>query len=294
MNNGQEQTLLQRLAGAAPLPPAEQLVARFYEQGLPSAGLLNMAAVCAATGVSTATVARFARRLGYRGFREMTAELRHNMRAQLDKPGERLTRLSAGMSHAGVSAADAMANRFDVAADSLTRTRAVMDETALGKVTKLLADESRPLYLAAIASGRPLMRYFSLLVKYLRGGVVMLNGPDTWAHELSDLPANAVVLAACFEREPSQIGAVLDFADGRGATTVLITNRRTSSLVPKAGFALFIDSHADTIFRSRVALLALYETFLDAIADERGSTGSHADDVEELFASLGTHLATAQ
>ena len=88
---------LDRLASAR-LTARELDVARFYEDNLPGAALLNLEEVCRAVGVSSATVGRFARKLGYSDFRAMSRSLRAGVREDLSLPVERLQRLHDGVS----------------------------------------------------------------------------------------------------------------------------------------------------------------------------------------------------
>ena len=186
-----ETPFLDRLASAH-LTARERDVARFYEDSLPGAALLNLEEVCQGVGVSSATVARFARKLGYADFRDMTRSLRTRVRHDLSLPVERLRRLGDG----GVPGRTVLGHRAALAQEAVSGCLACVDDEVLGRVGALVADADRPLYLGAVASGQPLLHYFGLLLSYLRGGVTVLDGTDRWAHALAGLDARAVVLAA--------------------------------------------------------------------------------------------------
>ena len=186
-----ETPFLDRLA-SADLTARERDVACFYEDRLPGAALLNLEEVCQGVGVSSATVARFARKLGYADFRDMTRSLRTRVRHDLSLPVERLRRLGDG----GVPGRTVLGHRAALAQEAVSGVLACVDDEVLGRVGALVADADRPLYLGAVASGQPLLHYFGLLLSYLRGGVTVLDGTDRWAHALAGLDARAVVLAA--------------------------------------------------------------------------------------------------
>ena len=186
-----ETPFLDRLA-SADLTARERDVACFYEDRLPGAALLNLEEVCQGVGVSSATVARFARKLGYADFRDMTRSLRTRVRHDLSLPVERLRRLGDG----GVPGRAVLGHRAALAQEAVSGCLACVDDEVLGRVGALVADADRPLYLGAVASGQPLLHYFGLLLSYLRGGVTVLDGTDRWAHALAGLDARAVVLAA--------------------------------------------------------------------------------------------------
>ena len=165
-----ETPFLDRLA-SADLTARERDVACFYEDRLPGAALLNLEEVCQGVGVSSATVARFARKLGYADFRDMTRSLRTRVRHDLSLPVERLRRLGDG----GVPGRTVLGHRAALAQEAVSGVLACVDDEVLGRVGALVADADRPLYLGAVASGQPLLHYFGLLLSYLRGGVTVLR-----------------------------------------------------------------------------------------------------------------------
>ena len=188
----EDSPFLNRLASAR-LTARELDVARFYEDNLPGAALLNLEEVCCAVGVSSATVGRLARKLGYSDFRAMSRSLRTGVREELSLPVERLRRMH---DDAAPSPQSVLERRVSAAQEVLSGCSSAIDTEAFARTCALVSDASRPLYLGAVATGRPLMQYFGLLLSYLRGGVTVLDGPDRWAHALSGLEADAVVLAA--------------------------------------------------------------------------------------------------
>ena len=92
MEPSEDSPFLDRLA-SAPLTAREFDVARFYEDNLPGAALLNLEEICRAVGVSSATVGRFARKLGYSDFRTLSRSLRADVREELSLPVDRLRRM---------------------------------------------------------------------------------------------------------------------------------------------------------------------------------------------------------
>ena len=97
------------------------------------------------------------------------------------------------------------------------------------------------------------------------------------------MPPRAVLLASAFDRTPAMVEAVLELAGARGATRVLITNRRASPLTTHADVVLVISHGSDGVFRSRTALLATLEALLDAMAERCPDTRRRAGDIEEAF-----------
>ena len=205
MEPSEDNPFLDRLASAR-LTARELDVARFYEDNLPGAALLNLEEICRAVGVSSATVGRFARKLGYSDFRTLSRSLRAGVREELSLPVERLRRMH---DDAAPSPQSVLEQRVGSAQEVLSGCSSAIDTEAFTRACELVGDADRPLYLGAVATGRPLMQYFGLLLSYLRGGVTILDGTDHWAHALAGLEADAVVLAATFDRHPAPVEALL-------------------------------------------------------------------------------------
>jgi len=275
-----------RLAGAEGLTRSEAALARFYESSLPGAAMLNLEQVCAATGVSTATVGRFARALGYSGFRDMARSAQAELFTRLDHPVDRIPEEPTGSELVLVS-------RFDRARRDLDGTQASLDPAALEQAGSLLSDPDRSVYLAAIASGQPVMEHFSLLARHLRSGITMLPGQDQWAHALSGIRAGDVVMASAFDRAPAAIEGLLRLAEEQGAVRILVTNR-TSPLVKHADVLLRVRTGREGVFRSRVPLLVTLECLLDLMAEKCPDPQHHAEVIERTFALLHEHLAAAE
>lgn len=279
-------TLLERVRGCQDLTPAERRVAAFYEDAYPGVALLKLEEVCAAVDVSTATVTRFARKLGYRDFKELRAQVRAEVQIMLDAP---LDRLAQARGNGDRQRGQVLVDRFTESVADLRETARRVDEEEFAAIVALIADESRPLLLGAVASGQPLIAHLGMLLKYLRGGVTILDGADRWAHDLAGLSADSVVVGASFDRYPLPVQRLLRYARGQGAATVLITNRRSNPIVAQADHVLFAASHGESPFRTRTGLLFLFEALLDAVTVGLPDS-SRAADIEHVFTVMQGYL----
>lgn len=279
--------VLDRCSRAGSLTASEQAVAEFYASALPGAAFMNQRQVAAAARVSTASVTRLARKLGFGDFRELAASLSADARQVLERPGDRLERPLEG-------AAEPLGDRFRRASGDLAATREALADERFAQAVELLCDTERPLLLAAVASGRPLLDHTGLLLSYLRAGVRVLGGTDRWPHELAGLDARAVVLATAYDRDPLPLLRLLHHAGGTGAATIVITNVATSPLLALADVPLRIVTSEGTPFGSRVALLAALEALTDGVAARLQPDRGRADAIERVFAALDIHPGTGR
>ena len=166
-----------------------------------------------------------------------------------------------------------------------------MDGEAFDRVVEVLKDDSRPVYLVAAATGHTLLDYFSLLVRYYRPHVILLESTDRMAHQLIDLPSNAILLASVFDRHSRMVESVLRMFHERDMTTILLTNRSSTPMRRYAEHVLLVASESSTAFRSRVCCLILLESLVAALAPsdpdvELGRVGA----MQGLFDDLGVFI----
>ena len=86
------------------------------------------------------------------------------------------------------------------------------------------------------------------------------------AHQLIDLPSNAILLASVFDRHSRMVESVLRMFHERDMTTILLTNRSSTPMRRHADHVLLVASEASTAFRSRVCYLILLESLVAALA----------------------------
>lgn len=299
--------MIDRIIDTADLTPGERAVADFYERSMPGAAFMNLAQVSQASSVSTATVTRFARKLGFADFRALARAVQAEARAGLERPMHRMEPGGHGsIGHGGSdggsdsgsdaesAADDELKRRFDTAIGDLSATSATIRREDFAAAAQLLADATRPLYLVAVASGQPLLMSVAMLLRYARGDVTVLDGADCWAHAAAGLDERAVLLATAYDRDSPLLVRLLAYAKRHGATTIVIANRRSSSLFEFADVRLPVITRAgDAAFGSRAAMLVLLEALVDAVVQSAPADSGRAARIEEIFEELGVHPSRA-
>lgn len=285
--------LLVRLQKTGKLSESEQKLAVFFENQYPQVAFNNLEDISRLNNVSKATVTRFIRRLGYQNFKSFTRHLQDEVAQNFDSPLERSrskTEISVGVG----KKENLFQRHVQLAQHDLQKTLNQMDEALLTRVTELVSDSRRPLFLMSAATGRTLLNYFYLLARYHRPNIHLLGGTDRLAHDLIDIDANAVLLTTSFDRFPTSVITVMKQFHNCGADTVLLTNRRSSPLLRYAKYPLFIHSEAETIFKSRCSMLVLLETLVSAIGESSGQDNvERIDKMESLFKELNVFLHKA-
>ncbi len=251
--------LFARIASLEGGTAADRALASYFESSFPNLAFQNLEAIALGSGVSGASVTRFVRKLGYEDFKDFSASIKAEVEANFDRPLQRQNQpLPEGP---GAE----LVQHLNVAVTEIEKTLNVSSAAEFDRVADLLADESRPLFLASAATGRALMHYFYLLTKYHRGNVHMLPGADMAPHELADIGPDAVVFGTAFDRHPRPVDAALRAGRAAGAATALLTNRATSPLRIHADHVLLVHVDPTPRFKSRATMLLVMESLLAAM-----------------------------
>ena len=274
-------TVLERLAKLDDLTPSERRLAQYMENNFPQAAVANLEEISGRNAVSTATVTRFAKRLGFENFRDFSRTLKDEIATNFDLPFQRSA--TSNEQNLADDPAELLRWHLELGQMNLQRTLEQVDAASFSAVLDLISNPERKLYLMSFATGRLLLHYFYLLAKYHRGNICMLDGPDRLVHDVIDAHSSSVLLATSFDRHPVPTHSVLRHFHDIGGETILITNRRSSPLLKYAKHRLFVHAEAKTIFKSRNAMLVMLEALVSGMGTRlQSGRGPRFEGMEQL------------
>ncbi|MFP7696454.1 MurR/RpiR family transcriptional regulator [Trueperella sp. LYQ143] len=279
MSTGRNTSLFDRLSTLGNLSPSQQVLADYFVEKYPNLAFRNLEAICADTQLSTASVTRFVRTLGYSGFRDFSRQLQAEVAENFDRPLQREDPHRFAATHL-------VGDHLHRAATDMQRTAEYISTETFDTVAALVSDPHRPLFLASFASGRSLMTYFALLAKYRRPNVRLLSGIDMTAHDLLDAGENAVLLVTSFDRHSAAMYRIMHAVKQRGGTTILLTNRQTTPLRVHADHMLTVHS-SSARFKSRASMIVVLEALLAAMAEHNPDLAQQRTrEIEEIIDQL--------
>ena len=272
-----EQTIQACLDG---LTRAERQLAGALLTDYPALGLASITAVAQAAAVSTPTVVRMVRKLGFDSFGMFQEALRRELSATLANPIRKHERWAA-------EAPDAhMLNRFaEAVTANLRRTLAQIDPADFDAAARLLADRERHVFVAGGRITRSLADYLATHLQMIRPRVTALGtAPAVWPHHLIDLAARDVVVLFDIRRYETMLLRLAEMADQAGAAIMLFTDQWGSPIGKRATLAFHAAVEAPSAWDSSVAILSLAETLIAAL-QERSWDESRArvERLEDLF-----------
>jgi DNA-binding MurR/RpiR family transcriptional regulator len=253
----------------ASLSPSERRLARALLASYPIAGLETLARFAERAGVSPPTVTRFITKLGLGGYTEFQDVLRAEVQARLSSP-------LARYEHVPHPPGDTALNGALRASEAnLRNTIALISQDEFDKVSALIADVKRRIFVLGGRVSAPLARYLASQLHLLRADVTLLESErSTPAAGLVDLGRRDVLIAFDYRRYQADTVRAAREAASRGGTVVLLTDPWMSPAAASARFVLVSSVETVVPFDSMVAALAVVEALIAAVLNRLGE-GAH-------------------
>ncbi|KVZ51269.1 hypothetical protein WL18_31810 [Burkholderia ubonensis] len=258
MSNTEPPGAIERIHHAsATASDALKPVARWLASHSLDAATLTIEEVAQACGGSVASVNRFAKHAGYRGFSELKADLAAVVRQAL-QPVEKL---AAQATQEGIGAWLADHQRNLAAMDSSLQT-----ERLAQVVTRIVASNAvyclglgLSTYLTGLLADT-LMPYHRRVVWAAAGG-----GSEQAARHMTHIGAGDTLIAISLPRYSRDTVELARFARERGAFVVALTDNPTAPLAAAADAVLLAPAEHRVLSSSSVAMVALVETLASEV-----------------------------
>lgn len=212
------------------------------------AGLQSITKLAELAQVSTATVVRLARKLGFDGFSDFQNTIREEVAARVKQPLAKLE-TSAMEAHS-----DHIISRFALAVSrNINATIDRLDVQEFEEATNLLSDPKRHIYLMGGRITRSNAIYFYNHLQIIRPGVSLLDAsPSVWPQSLLDIDASATLVVFDIRRYEKQLERLAKLVVEQGGNIVLFTDQWGSP----------IEAHASHCFRSMVEAPSSWDSTL--------------------------------
>lgn len=262
------------------LTRAERQLANAMLERYPVSGLGSITAVAEASGISTPTVARMAKKLGFGGFPEMQATLRAELEATLSNPITKHDRWAENAPDTHIL------NRFaDAVMDNMRQTLRRINPDAFNAVVQLLCDRDRAVHVVGGRITRSLADYFFTHMQVIRPGLTLIaSNSNTWPHYVLNMNEGDVLIAFDIRRYEHDILRLAEMAKFRGVTLVLFTDQWGSPAAKHATHSFQSRIEAPSAWDSSVVTLFIIEAMIAAVQTETwDETKDRMKSLEELF-----------
>lgn len=239
-------------SGRLGLTAVDRKLASALMADYPVAGLASISDLARAAGVSTPSVLRFAKKLGFSGYPALQQALRTEISAQLQNPIEKPEQWSsrAPRSHILNTLADA-------AMENLGNSLRHIDHHAFDDICRLLGDGKRQVHVMGGRITGHLAAYLHTHLQMARAGVRRVPvSAEHWPQHLAEIGPGDVLVVFDVRRYDARVHDFAVSARQRGAKIVLITDQWMSPVSRLAAHVLALrmevpsgwDSHVVTVF----------------------------------------------
>lgn len=246
------------------LSKGQRKIAEYILNNMEKCGYLTAAKIAAATGVSEATVVRFATALGFSGYPQLQKTIREQSLSRLTAR-QRMELVSERIGNDNM-----LYNVLRADIDRIAQTTAtVSEEMFFGAVEALVGAKS--VYVAGVRSAAALAQFAAFYFNVLFENTKQISNStaEDVAEQFIHIGEGDVVLGISFPRYSNAIVKGLSFAKKRGAKVIALTDSDNSPIVKYADFVLIAKSDMDSFADSLVAPMSIINALIYAAASTK-------------------------
>ncbi len=262
------------------LTRAERQLANAMLENYPVSALGSITALAETSQVSTPTVVRMSKKLGFGGFPELQAGLRCELEARISNPITKHERWAQDAPDTHIL------NRFaDAVMSNMRQTLRRIDLETFNGVTELLCDRERAIHAVGGRITRSLADYFFTHMQMIRDRVTLIAAnSNTWPHYVMSMQPGDILVVFDIRRYERDIMRLAEMAHSRDIELVLFTDQWGSPAERYAKFTFHARIEAPSAWDSNVVILFIIEALIAAIqADTWEETEDRMRNLEELF-----------
>ncbi|MBE6182905.1 MAG: MurR/RpiR family transcriptional regulator [Bacillus sp. (in: Bacteria)] len=230
------------------------------------------------TGVSHATVVRFATFLGCTGYPELQQHMQNSAQQQLTTT-ERL-KISKEVYD------DQDQGVYDIFLDDIANIKSTLERLDMQAFRRAVQSllQAKKVYVVANRSATALGVFLQYYLQFLLEKVELIHSIETVSERLYNMNEDDVVIGISFARYTKSTIQVFSYAKERNATTIAITDNLLSPLIPYADIPLTASSQMPTFIDSFVAPLSLINALIISVGKEKEETFQNKlESLEEVW-----------
>lgn len=262
------------------LTAAERRIVPFLQDDSLVIELQSITKLAKAADVSTPTVIRLARKLGFDGFPDLQSAIRQELGERIKHP---LAKLQA---HAPSDYQEHIVNVFaHRAMENLNQTIAKLDFDEFDRVAKLLSRIDRHLFLIGGRITRSNADYLFNHLQIIRPSVTLLRAsPSVWPQTILDLDKTSVLIVFDIRRYQKELESLAELAAGQGAKIVLFTDQWGSPIERFSSSCFRCMVEAPSSWDSTLSLNFLVESMIAEVQKVLADSSAHRiQEIEKMI-----------
>ena len=265
MARAKSSTIAEQLnGGGLGLTAADRKLSAALMADYPVAGLASISDFARVAGVSTPSVLRFAKKLGFTGFPTFQQALRGEVSAQLQNPIEKPEQWSSKAPRGHI-----LNTLASAAMENLGNSLRHIDHHTFDDVCRLISDRQRTVHIVGGRITGHLAGYLHTHLQMARAGVRLVPGSVShWPQHLLDVSEEDVLVVFDVRRYDARVQEFAASARQRGARNVLITDQWMSPVSRLASQTLALRMDVPSGWDSNVVTMFVAEAIVAAVVNE--------------------------
>lgn len=266
------------------LSKGQKQLAAYITENYDRAAFITASKMGRIVGVSESTVVRFAYALGYDGYPELQKSLQELIR-------NKLTSVQRIQLTGDLQPNDVLRSVLKSDVSNIRATIDSIDNASFNAAINALL-EAKKVYIVGLMSAAPLAQFLAYYLGFVMDNVVVVSGAMGNIYEdLFRISSEDVCIGISFPRYSNRTIDALDFARGKDATIIAITDSISSPIAEKAEHALIARSDMAGFADSLVAPLSLINAIIVACSLRRREQVSNTlSQLEGIWASHGVYV----
>ncbi len=241
--------------------PAELKIARYLLADYPMAGLVSITELSASCEVSTPTVMRTLKRIGFTSFVSFQKALKKELSDTLADPIAKHNRWATGAPQEHI-----LNQRAESVVTNLRETMNHISYQTFNQVVDLLANEEVALHLVGGRITHAFSDYLGTHLEVLRRQVFKLPGAvSLWSHHLLDMNKDDVLIIFDVRRYETDLLNIARLSAKKGVKVILFTDQWMSPIANTADYSFPAHVDAPSGWDSGVATLFIIEALITEV-----------------------------
>ncbi|MBW6409400.1 MurR/RpiR family transcriptional regulator [Clostridium weizhouense] len=241
------------------LSKGQKLIAEYILKNYDKAAFMTAAKLGVSVGVSESTVVRFANELGFSGYPKLQKALQELIKNKLTT----VQRLELQNDY--FTDGDALKGVLKSDMENIRATLEKINHNVFEDVVKSIFEADK-IYIIGLRSSTALAEFLGFYLNIILQNVrVVSYGISDIFEQLINIGERDLIIGIGFPRYAAKTIDVLDFAQGRGAKVVALTDSLLSPLASKSDYALIAQSNMASFVDSLVAPLSVINALIIAV-----------------------------
>ena len=250
--------------GMSSFSRGQKLIAAYILKHYDKAAYYTASKLGTIVGVSESTVVRFANELGYDGYPELQRELKNLIRSRLTS----FQRMEVTNSLIGED--DVLEKVLASDIEKIRQTAAEIDPSSFSAAVQNIV-KAKNIYIIGVRSSSTLAGFLNYSLRMIFDNVrfVQTTSGSEMFEQIMQIGKGDVMIAISFPRYSSRIINAVEYAKGRGADVIALTDSKFSPIATEADQLLIAYSDMASFVDSLVAPLSIINALVVAVARER-------------------------